>query len=323
MKTKKPSAKIIILSFAVLFIIISITSLITASSFGTISQTLFCKTCHVTRSEVNALKNSPHKDVLCLSCHSKPGFLGFFSETIRGLRNGLSYIFKNYEEPIVTTVSNESCLTCHSDINEGLNINNAIRVSHKEFLNAGYKCTECHNTVAHGNAIAQPNMPHMDKCTACHNKKDAPTACGICHVEKMKREVRSSGPWAITHGSTWEKTHGMGNLTTCIICHETQKCAKCHVEMPHPESWPYVHGDKAKNATKEDECTGCHIKSFCDECHQIKMPHPQLFLPQHPKIVEKDGDKICYNCHIKGDCRLCHEKHTHPGLTPSKIEGLN
>ncbi|HDP70037.1 MAG TPA: hypothetical protein ENN38_04415 [Actinobacteria bacterium] len=320
MKAKKSPAKTITFGVIVLVLIV-LTILLTAiNPFADISQTLFCKSCHIMRCEIDSLKNSRHKDVLCLSCHSKPGALGFIAETLEGMQNGIAYFFKSYEEPIVATVTNESCLTCHKEIQEGLHINNAIRVSHKEFLSVGYKCADCHNTVAHGDSIAQPNLPHMDKCTGCHNNEDAPTTCSICHVKRMKREIRALGPWAITHGPTWERTHGMGNLTTCIICHETEKCAKCHTEMPHPESWPYVHGEKAKSVTKEDKCAGCHVESFCDDCHRVEMPHPQKFLPEHPDIVKKDGDKICYNCHIKGDCKLCHEKHIHPGLTPSEIE---
>ncbi len=322
-KTKRPSLKTIILSIVVLAVVALAILLIIVTTYSEESQEIFCKTCHVIRDEFDALKDSPHKDVPCLSCHSDPGILGFSSRMISGLQNALSYTFESYEEPIVSEVSNEACLTCHSDIKRGLAINNAIQVSHKEFLAAGYKCSDCHNTVAHGDSIAQPKMPHMDKCTACHNNKDAPTTCDLCHMKEMKREVRASGPWAITHGSTWERTHGMGNLTTCIICHETEKCAKCHIEMPHPESWPYIHGDKAKNVSKEDDCYNCHVKSFCKDCHRVEMPHPTGFLPEHPKVVQKEGDEICYNCHVKGDCRACHERHTHPGLHPSEIEGLN
>ncbi|MDO8886201.1 cytochrome c3 family protein [Candidatus Oleimmundimicrobium sp.] len=316
---KKPFLKtgflaIVISVIIFLAIVVLTVSLITVTTYSGVSQKIFCRTCHVIRNEFDALKKSPHKDVPCLSCHGSPGVFGFSFRMADGLQNGLSYVFKTYKEPIVSEVSNDACLRCHYDIKRRLAVNNAIQVSHKEFLDTGYKCSDCHNTVAHGDVIAQPKMPYMDKCTACHNNKKAPTTCGLCHMEKMKREVRTPGPWAITHGPTWERTHGMGNLTTCIICHETEKCERCHIEMPHPESWPYIHGDEAKKGSIGDDCCNCHLNSFCEDCHRFEMPHPFGFLPGHPGIVKKNGDEICYTCHIKGDCNACHERHMHPGL---------
>lgn len=312
-RKKHPTSSLIIGIGAIVLILVVIATLA-----GTI-QPFPCKACHAMRASYQAWEKSSHNKVNCLACHQRPGALGFCIMTADFIRMNVANPLGNYSKPIMAHVRNESCLRCHEKIQKGIATRSAINVSHKEFLSKGYRCTNCHNTVAHGDAVPSPEFPHMDKCTPCHNKKMASTKCGLCHVGKAERIVRHSGPWGVTHGSTWERTHGMGNLTTCIICHEEGKCAKCHLMVPHPKKWPYTHG---KNAVKEgaEECLRCHIESFCKNCHRIEMPHPQGFLQNHPPAVKKEGEKACYGCHVRGDCDYCHFRHVHPGtqLTPKK-----
>ncbi|MDI6891799.1 MAG: NapC/NirT family cytochrome c [Actinomycetota bacterium] len=304
---RKAKGKRDIFSITALILILLFTGGLVGSSHPS-----FCKSCHIEKPYYQSWKESPHNEMGCLSCHQEPGVLGFCAEKLEMAKRIISNTLRSYRKPVIGNVSNASCLKCHEWIQKKLAIKKGIRVSHREFLEKAYKCIDCHSTVAHGEVSAIEEYPHMDKCTPCHNKRIAPTTCEICHVKGAERTVRYTGPWAVTHGPKWEKTHGMGNLTSCIVCHEEEKCTKCHVLIPHPENWPYLHG---KNAREENSnCDFCHIKSFCENCHQIEMPHPEEFLPVHADELKEVGEKICLHCHAKSSCDLCHTKHAHPGL---------
>ncbi len=273
-------------------------------------QPFFCRTCHVERDIYKAWTKSPHNEISCLSCHRKPGVSGYLTSQVEMAKRVSSSIFGTYQKPLTSNVDNSSCLPCHKEILKGTVVRSVIKVRHRDFLQEGQACTDCHSGVGHKNTVRKQENPTMDKCTTCHNGKTASKTCKICHVEKAKRKVRNYGPWQVTHGKDWRKTHGMGNLTSCIICHSKEDCSRCHLEMPHVQNWPYYHG---KMALKND-CFGCHIQSYCVDCHRIEMPHPESFLPRHSAIVEKKGGELCYRCHVRDDCQYCHVRHVHPGI---------
>jgi hypothetical protein len=92
------------------------------------------------------------------------------------------------------------------------------------------------------------------------------------------------------------------------------------MSLPHGANWPLLHGKAAvKNLATEPKtdkarsCVGCHLRSFCDGCHQMPMPHPARFLPTHSKEYKRLGRTVCENCHVLTDCDDCHTKHIHPG----------
>jgi nitrate/TMAO reductase-like tetraheme cytochrome c subunit len=273
-------------------------------------QPFFCRSCHLERDIYKAWKASPHKEVSCLDCHQTPGVIGFLVYQVKMTKRISSSLLSSYKKPLISNIDNSSCLRCHQTISKKTAVGNAIRVRHKDFLDEGQKCTDCHGGVGHEKTLRKQNVPSMDKCTRCHDQKTASAKCNLCHLEKVKRNTRHSGSWGITHGKDWAKTHGMGNLTICIICHPKKDCSKCHLAMPHDPNWAYRH---SKQALKRD-CLSCHVRSFCDECHGIEMPHPSSFLPNHRKVSNKRGKDFCYRCHVKDDCQQCHVRHIHPGL---------
>ncbi len=146
----------------------------------------------------------------------------------------------------------------------------------------------------------------------------ASTKCALCHLfaasrfRKEKQPTERTAPWAITHGKTWKGTHGMGNLATCQICHDSKACARCHlVELPHSDDFPAVHGRQFLE--NPEACDRCHNRSFCRSCHKIQMPHPKGFLKDHSEQTKKLANELCDNCHVPADCDECHVRHTHPG----------
>lgn len=283
----------------------------------------FCANCH--RIDHSFWTRSRHADVSCQECHSGRGNLA----VVRGRLNQYYMVFAQltglYDRPVTAFVNNANCMACHKAIlDTPIVARYGIRMRHSDIITAGIRCTQCHNTVAHGKATKNPTAPFMDTCTPCHDGKKASAKCDTCHYkdgqEKAVPTVRVA-PWAITHGAKWTKTHGMGNLKTCSVCHTDVFCTDCHgMQLPHGSNWPLLHGkaavknqDELRPGDKARSCVGCHLSSFCEGCHQIAMPHPARFLQVHKKEYARHGKAVCMNCHIQTDCDECHVLHTHPG----------
>lgn len=233
----------------------------------------------------------------------------------------IPYFTGSYRRPIQASVKNEVCEKCHQQEVTRTVERKQIIVRHKEILESGSRCTDCHNTVAHGKVTTSPTYPNMDSCALCHDGKKASKDCNTCHSKKIgPLPTARVGPWWVTHSETWVKTHGMGDQRTCQTCHREDFCAKCHgVTMPHPDGWPLEHGQVAK--ANRAGCRTCHLESFCSSCHRIEMPHPESFLPRHSKEAKRLGlEQNCYRCHTAVDCDQCHVKHAHPGKLREKSE---
>ncbi|RJQ51956.1 MAG: hypothetical protein C4521_11230 [Actinobacteria bacterium] len=280
----------------------------------------FCARCH--RLDYAYWKTSTHARSTCSDCHAARGGLSWVSGPIDRTSMVLAALFGAYDPPITSFVENQNCLSCHGGIKDAIVTRFGIRMRHADVIVAGLRCTDCHNTVAHGKATAHPRSAFMDTCTPCHDGKKAPSKCETCHTSAIDRSPTARlAPWAITHGVNWTKTHGMGNLGTCVTCHPSDACDRCHgMSLPHESNWPRLHGKaaldngkKVRATDKARSCVGCHSRAYCDGCHQIKMPHPAGFLPMHKKEHERVGAGVCLNCHIKNECDECHVRHVHPG----------
>lgn len=283
-------------------IIVLLFIFVPAIGFST-SRPAFCNLCHSMRTEAQALEGSVHKGIGCLSCHQEPGSIGYLKFAISGVSNLKSMVAK--QGPLKASVSDKSCNRCHGDISEIVKTKDKISINHQHFNSQGFKCTDCHNSVAHGRLTANKNTPTIDKCLVCHNSKDAAQYPRLFQADKQ-----DTTPWSLTHGKDTIKTHGLGGTKTCQGCHSKNFCTKCHkVEVPHLENFSYDHS-QYKNS---QSCLTCHKQSFCNDCHKIGMPHPNDWLSKHRKATNQFGESTCNNCHVKYECTECHERHIHPG----------
>lgn len=280
----------------------------------------FCRLCH--GGEHQTWKSSTHQKVACNDCHRRPDLFGFVIQRVQVLRMVGSYLTTFYDRPVTAVVFSQSCRRCHAQVEIRTLVVKDLRISHRELKQAGFECTFCHNTVVHGQKVPQPNLISMDKCTICHNRRQAGANCESCHVTTAVRVRRNPrGPWQITHGRQWRRLHGMGDLNNCNVCHRPNFCARCHgVDLPHSDFWLNLHGKDAKTA--REGCLKCHQQRLCDTCHRIKMPHPASFLPSHSEEMKKLGREKCYQCHLEQGCVRCHETHIHPGLPTDAVERL-
>lgn len=117
----------------------------------------------------------------------------------------------------------------------------------------------------------------------------------------------------------------MGDLGTCVTCHEPQRCASCHgVSLPHPMRWDRSHGDKL-DAEGRRACETCHESQWCEDCHGgVSMPHEDAYIMMHQFDAES-RPAVCSRCHVSESCDDCHRLAGHPdveGVAGHDIEAV-
>ena len=164
----------------------------------------------------------------------------------------------------------------------------------------------------------------MNDCVTCHKAQKATLECDSCHTGESTERDFLRPEFAVTHGPNWRQTHGMGQTSTCFVCHAEDKCSGCHGPgVPHGKDFIQTHGKESMN--EGAQCTTCHRAAFCANCHQVVMPHPDSFAREHSKVTVREGKEVCLRCHDESDCSICHVRHVHPGgavgNVPRPVEG--
>lgn len=277
---------------------LAITSVLGASLYG-VSRPSFCSSCHEMARAYKTWRQSPHDQVNCLACHQKTGLLGYAMGKIGLLRMVVSKATRGYRTPIRADIEEGECQSCHAAIYTRKIVSKSIRVSHMEFLRAGYVCNDCHETIGHG-ARPGANRPTMDKCASCHDGRRAAANCSLCHAY----DVGASSRRPADDFPKIELQSG-----NCRGCHDIAKCTACHgVEMPHPSGWSSGGHAKAAAFEKKAICKKCHSESFCGACHSFPG-HPADWKNGHK--TDRSAEKACMSCHLPEKspvfCGLCHD----------------
>lgn len=271
-----------------------------------------CTICHAPGAAYSGWQSSAHSSVRCERCHTDRAALG-------GIGNSFALASDVWRSVSGGTSSNvavrdDACLSCHpaASLTKPVVVN-GLRMSHKGLAEARYRCVDCHAATAHDVSQARLTAPTMSLCARCHNNVRASGDCKLCHSETRSADAakQSDPEWSKTHGPNWRQLHGMGDLSTCTMCHKSTECQQCHnVPLPHDANFIGNHGTIAKQSRQA--CLSCHAPSFCDNCHGLPIPHPAGFLSQHPTIAKSEADPRCMRCHVQDDCTSCHTQHVHP-----------
>lgn len=272
-----------------------------------------CRACH--RETLGDGSNTPgHESIGCMECHQ--GYRSLVKLV------GAGHIVEGALTPgasaysAVGSVEDEACVSCHP-VEKLLEVveSRGVRMSHRGLPEGGYVCVDCHEALVHDTPDGKLPVPTMGMCTTCHDGASAASSCDTCHPERAADDGDRlhDAEWAQTHGAEWEKGHGLGDLSTCGVCHKPEKCTSCHgVPLPHPADFGVLHGHQAIELGQA-MCRTCHTDAFCSSCHGIEMPHPTGFLQQHSAVAKNRTDGRCLACHTSANCNECHERHTHPG----------
>ncbi len=300
-----------------------------------IDQSSFCANCHLEQRTFETWKKSPHREVDCLDCHRAPSPSGYLAQKIDYLRWVWSFSFNTYKMPLRDSISNANCRRCHGSEISKVITRQGIKVQHKDFLDKGRRCTDCHSAVGHKVAVA--TYPSMNECLTCHDTKTAPAKCEVCHTpgtpgsKRIRREVV---PIPVASSSQCRGCHKPSTWKRCIQCHG--------LEMPHPDGFRKGHSHLA--FLNKELCLRCHSfpssdkppgthggydrTDFCNRCHAFPSPHgtAERWAREHGPIalgqltvVEaacSDADchgsasspvNYCTQCHSAEICDRCHK----------------
>jgi hypothetical protein len=269
-----------------------------------------CAVCHRSSNFVAQTAKGAHANVPCVQCHVQPGAPSRIAYAYH-LIFGMALRTAPTRTGPISGVADDTCLSCHAAIMKKDVTANGLSIRHA-LCTKGRLCTDCHSDTAHGTAVSWPKTSQMNQCLDCHSTGQVRSRCTICHAARSVQQRIRTGEWAVTHGSNWKQTHGMGDLRTCASCHPPDYCVRCH-GIPLPHDSDFLRGHPLAATTQRAQCAVCHKQTFCDNCHGLEMPHPIAFTPAHSSIVQKQGSTVCMRCHVQDDCTNCHIKHVHPG----------
>ncbi len=269
-----------------------------ALTFGS-SQPRFCASCHEMAGFYENWSKSSHAEVGCTVCHQKAGLFGFAMAKVDLARMSLRKMAGGSEKSIGAVLEERTCKSCHRSIYTKKVVRGSIRVSHAEFLRAGYACADCHGTIGHGERFGAAR-PTMAKCAGCHDGHRASAECSACHAY----DVGASAGRSLVDYPKAELPSG-----NCKGCHDIAKCTACHgVEMPHQLGWTPNGHAKAAAFEKKEICKKCHSESFCGNCHSFPG-HPADWKNGHK--TGRSAEKACMSCHTSDKspffCGLCHD----------------
>ncbi len=254
------------------------------------------------------LKNSIHKDLSCIKCHSN--------------------INTEYK-PVCINSGKVDCSACHAQESNDYNIS-YHGVQHKKGNNDAPYCTDCHTSHTISSRFNKKSPIYV---------QNIPNLCGNCHRvgKKASRNYKGVEHEMVEHYK--ESIHGKGLLesglivtATCVDCHTTHRelpskdpnssvnhkniastCGKCHQGI-YEQLNKSIH---SPNITKTDKtlpvCNDCHsahtinrtdaddfremIINQCGKCH--KDVTETYFDTFHGKVSKLGSGKTakCSDCH--------------------------
>jgi cytochrome c7-like protein len=191
-----------------------------------------------------------------------------------------------------------------------------LKFSHKQHLDVGVGCEDCHGDVAKAGAGAKL-LPTHERCAACHDEVKQKESCGMCHAQPERPPARAHVERGlrfahVVHAQKRECTgcHGpvassqnagddlIPDMAVCVSCHNhrqdfaTLRCTSCHVRpvggsapvtelYAHTGDWKRRHQDVARG--KAEVCATCHDQTFCADCHEQTAPAvPSTIFAERP-----------------------------------------
>lgn len=207
------------------------------------------------------------------------------------------------------------CANCHDRLDRELDWRRQRKLifNHPAHFANGIRCEACHQEFPHkpGRTIHVP----VETCFVCHGTLHgrtgelAPTDCATCHTPDIAPVTpdHEDAQWLIAGGSekALHSQKGSESPLYCKMCHQETFCQNCHqVDMPHPDEWLVEHRPVALE--QRDACSRCHESSYCNDCHHDDFERLADWTTQHRRVVVDVGPTDCYECHQETYCAECH-----------------
>jgi hypothetical protein len=275
-------------ALVVLAVLAGATALAVAADIVTTSPTL-CASCHEMTKRAGSWSQSPHSGIACVTCHQPPrpvlALPWRMADRLRLLgRDVAKHMAGGYRDPVDGRVSGTApmsdavCLQCH-DPNRKATSGFRIVIDHVAHAKRNGSCVSCHVRTAHPVETRGVAMSLMAACFTCHGTAATAKAPGRCDL---------------CHPSGYELLPGSHQAS----------------------GWQRAHGAVARADLRQ--CEMCHVKSTCDGCHGLELPHPMGWSkgkPGHGDVAKQDS-ALCGRCHggQPGMCTMCH----HEAYDPAK-----
>lgn len=252
------------------------------------SSPVLCASCHEMRERAHQWATSAHGAIKCVQCHQEPTRWyelpkrlahrsALFSRDIQ------AHVRGGYEDPVGNrgdrrdSVTDEACLSCHA-MTRKVTAGDRILIDHEEHARRNGSCSSCHLRTAHPIESRGSAISLMAQCFTCHGVEPDAAAPGDCALCHPKTYGLRPDSHAI---KAWERTvHSKTALSDpqqCTLCHTRAFCTDCHgLQMPHPKEW--VDGDRGHAAAVRKD------RTVCDKCHSSSpsictMCHHESFMP--------------------------------------------
>jgi len=321
------------------FLFLCVTALGGGITLQLTNRPVFCLSCHEMGVHYATWRQSTHREVTCEECHIMPGTTNMLKSKLYALRQIYLHQKGGVKPSVIQGhVPDANCKHCHPTTSN-LVVYHSLKITHRKHWERGISCTFCHERLVHGPrveplkpeeeltrertpAVGHPISfiypPTMATCFKCHDGKQAPNNCSLCHVTLGERR-----PAAFT--TEWVEAHKQ-NINqegrTCARCHQQDFCSNCHIAAnPHPSDWINIHHEEFKK--HPSSCPVCHrgpnekaedaSMAFCASCHTVRREHKGLdWLKRHAEAFRQEPEK-CTACHTQAWCADCHKiSRAHP-----------
>lgn len=263
----------------------------------TTSNSAICAGCHVMTPHTQADKGSdPHPSVACVKCHEPAGvFSRYFVQVPGRIGHFASDLLPRIEPEDYGAVASSGCQACHAGQMDGVVVNKdtGVRMQHKEPLEAGALCLDCHELTG---GVVSARTVGMNPCMRCHDAKTASAECDSCHDQSAA---------AAAQARTTQLQKQQIAQVNCGGCHNQERdCDTCHgMRMPHSNA--FKTGAHARAAAVDvwynggRTCFKCHTatRNPCTKCHTkfIGKAHPISMAQTHKAATEQ----ACDTCHMQ------------------------
>ena len=296
---------------------------------------------------IKAYQHSAHSEISCMACHMPVNAnpVIFLIHKAEALGELVQTVSNNYELPlnaeseVALTMTEDKCTQCHNLKTRKVTASYGIKINHQIHQDKEVTCTLCHNRTAHiedfeltlKNPNGEPSHKHevfmkMTACFRCHTQSAAgessktaepkPTGkCEACHtpgfpLKPPSHETTSfypAGHAELAKEADKKVVEAKGEAWFESASGETSSQVKQAEKENAPAARGESLGEELKPVEQINECSTCHAKKFCIDCHGLPMPHPSTFQKDHGKLGTA-SPALCAKCHGNADsfCNECH-----------------
>lgn len=275
-----------------------------------------CESCHADNIHAaTSMPEDPHESTSCVRCHEAGGYTGALTFGVPGrVAHVVSGALELSGARSYGYVASGSCESCHHDGIAGTTISEqkAVRISHREPIEAGAECLDCHRI---SDGVVGVYTTKMVPCLRCHDGVQVSAECSFCHTGDVALAITGR-----SQPSTATAERQVPN-PDCGGCHTQETCDSCHgIRLPHSQEFmAFAHArpgveDLWYNSGRT--CGKCHNDENrpCTQCHKARFLSHGTDFQRYHSAGSVDG-LGCDNCHAEMAYRprrnfcvdLCHQ----------------